>query len=311
MEPQAGKHPLRKGQLRRWLRLGLFAAAALLLSLLALDLLLAWGYVWVFTHPGCAAPPPLPPDFPPPQEVMLTSRDHRQIRAWYFPPRNGAALLAFGGPTGALGNRQPPVLFLVQQGFGALQIDSRACAQPPAAVTLGGKELWEAEAGLDFLLAQPEVRAVGAIGYSMGGVTAIRLTARRPEVSAVVAEGGYFNLGQDIVEPQQSKPPYVQALLYSVAGIFWLQSGVNPWEISPIDDLPRISPRPVLLIYGEHEAASGRAQQQFQAALPPKELWIVPGGSHGRNYAQAPEAYQQRVLAFFQVALLTAPAPSQ
>ena len=80
-------HPAaqRLTNIRRGLRLGAFAAVILLLSLIGLDLALAWGYVWALTHPGCAAPLPLPPGFPSPQEVTLTSRDHLRIRAWYFP----------------------------------------------------------------------------------------------------------------------------------------------------------------------------------------------------------------------------------
>jgi fermentation-respiration switch protein FrsA (DUF1100 family) len=89
-----------------------------------------------------------------------------------------------------------------------------------------------------------------------------------------------------------------------VAASYWLQSGTNPWQVSPIDDLPAISPRPILLIYGESEIASGRAYDQFAAASQPKELWVVPGGDHGRNYAQSPAEYEQRVLAFFDRYLL-------
>jgi fermentation-respiration switch protein FrsA (DUF1100 family) len=58
------------------------------------------------------------------------------------------------------------------------------------------------------------------------------------------------------------------------------------------------------MIYGEGEAASGRALQQFAAAGEPKELWIVPGGAHGANYAASPGEYSRRVTDFFRKALL-------
>lgn len=287
----------------RLLRLAGFALLVGAILALSVVFALAWGYVTLLTRPGCQAPS-LPGAFPAPQEVALVTSDDVRVRAWYYPSRNRAALLALGGPTGALGLHQPPVLFLVEQGFGALQVDTRACASPTRPVTLGGKELLDAEAGLAFLLAQPEVDRIGVIGFSMGGVTAIRVAARHPEILAVVAEGGFYNLGEDFIEPQTAQPAPVRLLLQAIAGIFWLQTGENPWQISPIDDLPDISPHPVLLIYGEHEAGSGRAQAQYAAAGDPKELWIVPGGGHGTNYALATQAYQARLLDFLTATLL-------
>jgi fermentation-respiration switch protein FrsA (DUF1100 family) len=57
-----------------------------------------------------------------------------------------------------------------------------------------------------------------------------------------------------------------------------------------------------LFIYGEAEAESGKAQ--FEVAGDPKELWIVPDGTHGRNHVVAAEDYEQRLLDFFNQSLL-------
>ncbi len=214
-------------------------------------------------------------------------------------------LIALGGPSGSLGQSLPPVEFLLQSGFGVLQIDSRACATPPAPVTLGANELMDAEAALDFLRSRPEVERIGAFGFSMGGVTAIRTAARHTEIAALVAEGGYYNLGNDMVEPEQPKPIYLSLFLHTIAELFRFQYGINPFEISPLDDLPRISPRPVLLIYGENELNDSHADLQFAAAREPKQLWIVPGGAHGTNYRIAAQEYERRILEFFSQALLS------
>lgn len=239
---------------------------------------------------------------PEPQPITLHTQDGLAIRAWYYPSQNGAVILALGAANGSLGNRLPPVNFLLDAGYGILQIDSRNCAVPAAPVTLGGREILDGAAALDFLQARPDVFHTGAIGFSMGGVTAIRLAARYPAVGAVVDDGGYFNLGKDFVEPDQPKPLHRSLFLYSLAGMFWFRTGVNPWEISPIDDLPRISPRPVLLIYGEHEASTGRAWTQYEAALEPKNIWIVSGSRHGENHFIDPATYEHKVLDFFEQA---------
>ena len=154
---------------RRALRWGAIALASLLGVYLAANLGLAFIYTFILTHPVCIHAPRQIANLPDPQVIWLTSADGRSLQAWYYPGSNGAAILASGGMGGALGESLPPVKFLIEAGYGILQIDSRACALPPAPVTLGGKEVEDITAGLKFLLQQPEVERVGAFGFSMGG----------------------------------------------------------------------------------------------------------------------------------------------
>ena len=286
-------------------RLVIFALVVSLAAYLGINAWMAWMYISAFTQPGCKQTPLGLYDIPVAQEHLILTEDGLRLRAWYYPSQNGATVLSLGGTGGSLGAALPQVDFLIRQGYGVLQIDSRACAQPPGRVTLGAKEVLATKAGLDFLLERPETLHVGAIGFSMGGATAIRAAARYPEIEAVVAEGGFFNLGNDIVEPGLPKPFPQSVLLYTIAGFYWMQTGVNPWQVSPVDDLPKISPKPVLLIYGEHELEDGRAYLQYAAAKEPKELWVVPGGYHGGNYKMASREYEQRVSEFFYQALLS------
>ncbi|MFM8322620.1 MAG: alpha/beta hydrolase family protein [Chloroflexota bacterium] len=294
--PAAAPAPLSRRTRR--LRLARFAVLALLALGFASDAALAGSYVYALGHPGCHDPRPLV-GFPNPSPVTLTTPDGLQLPAWYYPPRNGRVVLALGGPGGALGDNLPPLGFLLTAGYGALQVGSRVCASPPAAVTIGANELLDAQAALDYLGGRPEVQTTAAFGFSMGGVTAIRAAARRPEIAALVAEGGYFNMGRDFTGEGEGGGPLERLFLYSVAGMFYVQHGVNPFRISPVDDLPLISPRPVLLIYGSQELQIGRGELQYAAAGPPKELWVVPGGDHGTNYAVAGPEYERRVLEFF------------
>lgn len=276
----------------------------LLAIYLGTTLVLGWGFAFALTHPGCNSDPPLMENVSEPEEVWLSTSDGFSLRAWYYPSQNGGAILAAGGMSGALGDQPPPVDFLIRSGFGVLQLDSRACARPAAPVTLGGKETSDLEAGFQFLETRPEVKRIGEFGFSMGGAAVIRHAAVQPRILAIVAEGSYYNLGRHITEPDNSISLPHQLLLTAIAGGYWMQSGVNPWMLSPIDDLPRLSPRPVMLIYGEREADNGRAWEQYTAANEPKQLWIVPGGDHGSNRRVAPDEYQQRVLSFFERYLL-------
>ncbi len=287
------------------LRLGVFALVAVIAVLIAVDISLAWIYVTALTRPGCAAPTHLD-NIDLPEQHWLTIEDGHSLQAWYYPSSNGAAILALGGIGGSLGEVLPPVRPLIESGYGILQIDSRACAQPPARVTLGADEAQDAKTGIDFLRSHPEIdpERIGAFGFSMGGVAVIRAAAQHSEINAVIAEGGFDQLGKHILQPDVEHSLPRRIFLYTVAGIFWLQTGSNPWQIDPLEDISKISPRPVFLIYGEHEIGRGGGQAQYDAALEPKSLWIVPRGDHGRNYLIATEEYHQRVLDFFNRTLL-------
>jgi fermentation-respiration switch protein FrsA (DUF1100 family) len=72
-------------------------------------------------------------------------------------------------------------------------------------------------------------------------------------------------------------------------------------HVRPIDNLCAISPRPVLLIYGEldTDVPPGTAQAMFDAACDPVALWVVQGATH-QNYATiVPGEYAARLLSFF------------
>ena len=288
---------------RRYLRLFAFTIVATLIAYILVNTALAWQFVNALTKPACQHSPRSIEGLPPPTEFWLHTNDGHKLRFWYYPPKNGAVVIMLGGLGGSLGSNLPPADFLLAEGFGVLQIDSRACADPLALVTLGQTEVLDAAAGLQFLANQPDVNRIGAMGFSMGGVTAIRTAAHHSEILSVIAEGGYYNLGDHVIKPDIPSSLPRLFFLNSIAVLYWLQTGVNPWSISLIDDLPAINPRPVLLIYGEHELTAGRGDLQYAAAQEPKDLWIVPGGNHGTNHIAAPQEYRTRVMDFFRLTL--------
>jgi pimeloyl-ACP methyl ester carboxylesterase len=154
---------------------------------------------------------------------------------------------------------------------------------------------------LNFVQAQPNITWIAAMGFSAGGSTVLRGAVERPEVRAVIAEGQYANLGEEIIQK-------VDPLRFSVwwqvkhitALILWAQLGISPWEVSPRDALPKLAPRPVLLIFGENEADRAQASDQFESAQKPKEMWLVPGAGHGDYLHHDPVAYEKRVLDFLE-----------
>ncbi|MDX9864371.1 MAG: hypothetical protein RBT34_06145 [Anaerolineaceae bacterium] len=274
----------------------------LLFALAAAYAFLITGLSYIYTqhllHPACPASPTERAGF---ESVTLTTSDGLKLDGWWRPPQNGAVILLLGG----LGSNRDAMLaeaeVLTSHGYGVLTLDYRHCAGET--VTVGYDEIMELSAMRDFALSQPETEWLGVLGFSVGGATAIRGTARMPEIRAVIAEGNYANFYDELTAayaPPLSVQWQVQRL---VVFFFRLGSGVHPREISPVDDLPAIAPRPALLIHGGLEAKRTRAQQQYQSASSPEDadasLWIVPNAGHGAYRTLHPAEYDARIVAFF------------
>ena len=70
---------------------------------------------------------------------------------------------------------------------------------------------------------------------------------------------------------------------------------------SPLRAVPRIAPRPLLLIHGDADTLIPDADSKalFAAAGEPKDFWSAPGSSHVQAFRDHPDEYRRRVLAFF------------
>jgi fermentation-respiration switch protein FrsA (DUF1100 family) len=75
--------------------------------------------------------------------------------------------------------------------------------------------------------------------------------------------------------------------------------GYDMRTLRPVDVLPKLASRPVILIYGFKEMSAER-RQLIRAALPGGDLWVVPGAAHTGSYTAVPQAYLEKVGAFFE-----------
>ena len=300
--------PLKKHQPsdRRFvvIKLASFSSCLFFLIICLVGLGVSWRFISTLIHPDCKNSQPLK-SLPDPEEHWLSTLDGYKIKSWFYPPKNGAVIMVLGGLDGSLEISNLPLNALLKEGFGLLLLDSRSCALPPAPVTLGGNELFDSEAALNFLLNSELVDLrIGVWGFSMGGATAIRLAARHQEINAIIRDGGYTNLGE-LLAPSSEGKFFVRLIQAINIQLFQWKTGLDPWQISPIDDLDRMSSRPILFIYAETEADDGI--EQYLKAKEPKSLWIVPESNHGLNYHSAPDFYEDKVLSFFKQHLLEEP----
>jgi hypothetical protein len=301
-----------RARLRRWGLLLLWTALLTSVGVLGSGVELSRRYAHGLAYPGCSGPRRTPADvgLDDYKEITFESRQAASgrlvLNGWWLDSRNGAAVILIPGIGQARDGMLDQGAMLARHGYGVLLIDPRPCSNPDVEFTVGYREVSDLAGALAFVQAQPGVdpRRVGVLGFSAGGASAILGAAQLENIQAVVSEGNFYNLGDDIANTGGHNS-LLGSFYYQVILLFYrYYTGLDARLISPVDAITQISPRPVLLIFGEHEAADGHAYEQFAASGVPKGLWIVPGVGHGGYIQARPEEYEARVIQFFDEALL-------
>lgn len=234
------------------------------------------------------------------QEIELVTEDNVRLSAWYTPPKNGALILVAHG-YGDKRTESYHILF-ASHGYGVIAWDFRAHGESEGDFSsLGYYEILDAKAALAFALAQRGVEHIGAWGGSMGAVTMIRATAQYPEIEALVADSPFVTLKEEM--DLRVPVPMMRSLIRFFAE---KRSGVTINAVSPIDDITRISPRPVFLIQGMGDGMVplDSAQRLYDAAGEPRQLWTENDVPHLNMYAYYQTRYTKRVIKFFDEYLL-------
>ena len=229
------------------------------------------------------------------QDIELTASDGVTLSAWYTPPQNGTVILQAHG-YGAARSEEFHAMF-ASHGYGVLAWDFRAHGKSGGDFsTLGYYEQLDVEAALDYALAQPGVKHVGAWGGSMGGATIILAAAHRPEIEALVIDSAFPTL-EDVYKIN-IPVPILQPMIRSFAE--W-ETGTSIDKVRPVDEIGKISPRPVFIIDGWEGAAvtMNSPYRLYEAAGDPKILWTEEGVPHLNMYAYYREKYTRRVIDFF------------
>lgn len=295
-----------------WRNLLLFTILTVLLGIVAAGVWLAHAKAMGLVHPGRSQPACTPADRGVArwEEVRFYSPDDLQLAGWFIPPDprgDGATLIFLHGLGGNRGELLDEAVMLADHGYGALLLDMRNHGQSQGTVTtLGYAEVEDVRGAVTYLLARPEVnpQRIGLVGHSMGGAVAIRAAARIPEIRAVVAQSAFSSLEENInqgVRVLTGLPPFPFAPL-----VIWFgerEAGLRIRQVRPVDDVPQIGPRAILLIHGEQDATVdvSNSQRLYEVAREPKELYLVPDAGHGGLLAADPAEFERRVVGFFDV----------
>jgi len=230
------------------------------------------------------------------ENVEFTTSDGLQLKGWYIPSRNGAAVISFPGRTSS----QKRAKLLARHGYGVLLFDRRGEGESEGDPNTFG---WQGErdihAAVKFLQLQPEVdpERIGGIGLSVGGEMMIEAAAESSALKAIVSEGASSRSVRDELANGSGWQEVVgNSFATGATAVF--ANNLPPRTLKSL--APQISGA-VFFIYGERgqPAEEGANSSFYAAARSRKEIWEVPGSKHIGGTEAQPVEYERRVVAFF------------
>ena len=259
------------------------------------------------TNPSQATSDETPTDYNLPfEETWFDSRDGIRLHGWFVPAPNSRATIILGH--GHVSSKEPSLsiaAFLWRAGYSIFMFDFRGHGRNQrGGVSIGYKERMDVHGAVDYLVGRGENR-LGYLGFSMGAAIGIIAAAENPLIQAVIADSAFAHLNSSVTSYIRLKQKWVPIWLarwlarftiWTVAGHF----GYHHRLADPVNFVTQIAPRPLFIIHGELDRLTPleNAQELYQAARDPKELWVQTSLPHCCGFEQLGPAYEQRILDF-------------
>lgn len=184
-------------------------------------------------------------------------------------------------------------------GYSIVAIDLQAHGESPGkAITAGHLEKFDVQAAVAFAKRQHPGAPLAVVGVSLGGAAAV--LGSPLGIDALVLEAVYPSIDVAIHNRVAKKlgplSPVAEAIL-----LWQLKArlGISPSQLRPIEHVPAVG-CPILILSGladEHTTVSD-TQALFDAAVAPKEMWLVDRAAHVDLFGLEPAQYEDRVLGF-------------
>ncbi len=239
----------------------------------------------------------------PHEEVAIETSDGRELSAWYVPSRNRTAVLLSHGSGGSRERVAPHVRMLARHGYGVLALDNPGNGESQGHSNgLGDNAQPGVDAALRWLSRRPDVdpERIAGFGSSLGAEVLLEAAARDPRLRAVVGDGpARPRDAQQIADPALPERVFAELGLHVVRGV----SGMLESR-SLLGIMPRIAPRPVLLIAGGGDPNEIPTNRRYvDAGGPTVRLWELPDTGHTAGLRTHPAEYERRTTAFLDRAL--------
>jgi len=184
---------------------------------------------------------------------------------------------------------------------GALVFDFRGHGRSGGFSTLGDKEIYDLDVVVRYARELGYERVV-TVGFSMGASIALRHAGLIGGVDAVVSISGpgrWYYKGTPSMRRVHWAVEHRAGRI--VTGRF-LNTRINqgrwdPVPLPPAEAAARVAPTPLLIVHGDRDDyfPADHAEQLFEAAHQPKELWIVAGLAHAETAVSAEPELLDRI----------------
>ncbi len=242
------------------------------------------------------------------QRVRIAVAPGDSVDAWYLPGTRPASVLLLHGYARTHSRMWRYGSFLHRAGYGVLAFDTRSARTAHRLpTTLGYNEMADAQAVLDWLRVRQPHGRIGVLGESLGASVAMMLAARNPDVAAVVEDCGFAS-GKLALEEASERWAHLPR--WPTAPMLrWLErrmTGFDPYAIDVVSAAQSLTARPVLFIQGleDNRFSPIQVRALWQAAGGKDPLWLIPDAGHNAGWMRHRALYEQRVMAFFDRALL-------
>jgi len=155
--------------------------------------------------------------------------------------------------------------------------------------TMGDREIKDLDVAIAYAR-ELGYRRVAAVGFSMGASIVVRYAGLVGGLDAAVSVSGPGRWYYRGTRPMRRVHWAVELRAGRLVTRTWLKTRVspvrwNPVPVPPSEAAPGIAPTPFLVIHGDKDLyfPVEHAHQLYEAALEPKELWLMPGFGHAES----------------------------
>jgi len=208
-------------------------------------------------------------------QQMNIALDHSQfLHAWWWPApqKKAPTVLYLHGTRWNLTAQVRRITELRNLGFSVLAIDYRGFGDSPGGLPSEARVYEDAQAAWQRLVQlQPIAQKRYIYGHSLGGAIAVDLAQRiaskeAPPAAGLIIESTFTDLGDAAA-----------AVIHTSLPVRWIMSE----KFDSIDKISAIG-MPVLIVHGMADpyVPPRFSQALYDAASNPKQLLLVPGGTH-------------------------------
>ncbi len=222
--------------------------------------------------------------------LRLQSRDGLSLEAYAVrhPQPRGALVFLTGIHNPSVTAFYGHAAMLHVEGWTSLLLEVRAHGRSEGKlISLGGPEIMDVQAAVDYLDSQPELadKALIVFGLSMGGAVAVNAAAHIPRLDGLVALSAYSSFTDAFIDNMKAggfprfllplQRPFVNAYLSRRLGREYA-------GITPLNSMARLGSKPALLMHSREDSQVPFAsfERLLRAAPAGTRSWVVEGDNH-------------------------------